>query len=480
MPLRSRRKSRFFEVLVQDMVLRVAGPEELYEQARASGMQFWEQLQSYSIRNPDFRTEQAAAAVPPEDAPAACVAWPTSPRAPASGRCSPSRARWPSSWGRRWPRTQDEVARVIRGDHFVVARSRSRLTSTRPSAGLADLGRGQARARPTPGLFHSTTGRHTRPCRHRHRGRHGDRGARRHPCRRRGAAAPGVPRPGRPRSACRAPPPPAPRGRPRRHGGSRATAVGLTGNLGAGGIGRPGSRRVFLSRAMSPRNRTTSDAPERRRPKSAAVRRAQAVAEELREQINHHSTATTCSTTPRSPTTTTTSWSGSCGARGRVPRADHAGQPDPAGRRRAGRAVRARRAPRADAVAGQRVLAGRAGGVGRARARRLGRRGRDFVCELKIDGLAVSLRYESGRATCAAPPAATAPSARTSPPTSARSAGPERLRGQRPRALEVRGEVYLPVKALRAAQRRCRRRGERTFANPRNAAAGSLRQKDPA
>ena len=54
MPLRARRRGRFFDVPVHHMVLRVAGPEEMYEEIRATGMQFWEQIPSYAIRHPAF------------------------------------------------------------------------------------------------------------------------------------------------------------------------------------------------------------------------------------------------------------------------------------------------------------------------------------------------------------------------------------------------------------------------------------------
>src|SRR5439155_24986136 len=57
---------------------------------------------------------------------------------------------------------------------------------------------------------------------------------------------------------------------------------------------------------------------------------------------------------------------------------------------------------------------------------------------------------------------------------------PVRLRGSgHPDVLDVRGEVYLPVKGFERVNEELREREERTFANPRNAAAGSLRQKDP-
>jgi DNA ligase (NAD+) len=109
----------------------------------------------------------------------------------------------------------------------------------------------------------------------------------------------------------------------------------------------------------------------------------------------------------------------------------------------------------------------------------------DFVCELKIDGLAVALTYEDGayvrgatrgdgyvgdditaniRTIRAVPMKLRSPTGKDTPP----------------RVLEVRGEVYLPIKAFERLKDELAERGEKVFANPRNAAAGSLRQKDPA
>jgi len=112
--------------------------------------------------------------------------------------------------------------------------------------------------------------------------------------------------------------------------------------------------------------------------------------------------------------------------------------------------------------------------------RTLGRQA-DFVCELKIDGLAVSLTYEDGRYV----QGATRGDGQIGDDISANirtiRSVPMRLRGgSHPSVLEVRGEVYLPVRAFEKLNEELGRRGERTFANPRNAAAGSLRQKDPA
>ena len=103
-----------------------------------------------------------------------------------------------------------------------------------------------------------------------------------------------------------------------------------------------------------------------------------------------------------------------------------------------------------------------------------------FVCELKFDGLAISLRYEDG-ASCRRPRAVTAAWARTSPATSPRSATcPTTCPRRAPEVVEVRGEVYMTRSSFEQLNDRAVAAGEKTFVNPRNSAAGSLRQKDPA
>src|SRR6266542_889165 len=68
MAIRAKRGGRFIDVPVQDLTLRIAGPEDLYEEARAVGLSFWEQIQSYAVRNKAFATSKGPLTVP-EDAP---------------------------------------------------------------------------------------------------------------------------------------------------------------------------------------------------------------------------------------------------------------------------------------------------------------------------------------------------------------------------------------------------------------------------
>jgi len=113
------------------------------------------------------------------------------------------------------------------------------------------------------------------------------------------------------------------------------------------------------------------------------------------------------------------------------------------------------------------------------RAAKLGGTG-PYLCELKIDGLAIDLVYERGRLTSAA----TRGDGRTGEDVTLNvktiKSVPARLTGDDvPELLEVRGEVFLPGAAFERLNESLQEAGKPAFANPRNAAAGSLRQKDP-
>ena len=104
----------------------------------------------------------------------------------------------------------------------------------------------------------------------------------------------------------------------------------------------------------------------------------------------------------------------------------------------------------------------------------------DFSVEPKLDGLAISLRYENGLFVRGATRGDGATGEDVSANLRTIRAIPLRLRGESPPAvLEVRGEVYMPRAGFEAFNARARENGERTLANPRNGAAGSLRQLDP-
>ncbi|MFF8508080.1 NAD-dependent DNA ligase LigA [Streptomyces sp. NPDC015492] len=103
-----------------------------------------------------------------------------------------------------------------------------------------------------------------------------------------------------------------------------------------------------------------------------------------------------------------------------------------------------------------------------------------YLCELKVDGLAVNLTYEHGRLTRAATRGDGRTGEDITPNVRTIADIPERLRGDRvPALVEIRGEVYFPMEDFQGLNARLVEAGDKPFANPRNAAAGSLRQKDP-
>ena len=112
--------------------------------------------------------------------------------------------------------------------------------------------------------------------------------------------------------------------------------------------------------------------------------------------------------------------------------------------------------------------------------RQLGEAPSGYVCELKIDGLAVSLTYERGLLTKAATRGDGSTGEDITANVRAIEAVPLRLFGDPPEILEARGEIYFPISAFEALNSAQLDAGLKVFANPRNAAAGSVRQKDPA
>jgi DNA ligase (NAD+) len=119
-----------------------------------------------------------------------------------------------------------------------------------------------------------------------------------------------------------------------------------------------------------------------------------------------------------------------------------------------------------------------------ARVEREGAAGASYLCELKVDGVAVAIVYENGRLVRAATRGDGTTGEDVTANVRTMDNVPQQLAGSGddgavPELLEVRGEIYFPVAAFADVNAAMVEQGKAPFANPRNAAAGSLRQKDP-
>lgn len=103
-----------------------------------------------------------------------------------------------------------------------------------------------------------------------------------------------------------------------------------------------------------------------------------------------------------------------------------------------------------------------------------------LACEPKLDGLALSICYQDGKLVSAATRGNGEVGEDVTEHAKTIPSIPLRLRGKKiPKNIEVRGEVYMPLKTFSSLNQQLRQNSKKTFANPRNAAAGSLRQLDP-
>jgi len=104
----------------------------------------------------------------------------------------------------------------------------------------------------------------------------------------------------------------------------------------------------------------------------------------------------------------------------------------------------------------------------------------EYLCELKVDGLAINLLYENGQLTRALTRGNGVTGEDVTLNVKTIKGLPHTLTGKKiPALIEVRGEVFLPVAAFNQLNEELEEAGKPLFANPRNCAAGSLRQKDP-
>ena len=126
MPLRSHRKGHLVDVPVHDMVLRIAGAEHLYEEIRATAMQFWEQLQAYVLRHPTFQTSKRPLSVP-DDAPPVVRQMARLSGMAGVGPMFTFRGALTEYVGQAVAKQMPEVNVSCGGDHYVITRNRARL-----------------------------------------------------------------------------------------------------------------------------------------------------------------------------------------------------------------------------------------------------------------------------------------------------------------------------------------------------------------
>jgi DNA ligase (NAD+) len=103
----------------------------------------------------------------------------------------------------------------------------------------------------------------------------------------------------------------------------------------------------------------------------------------------------------------------------------------------------------------------------------------EYVAEPKLDGLAMSFRYENGKLVRAATRGDGMKGEDVTHNVRTIKAVPTQLRGKAPDVIDVRGEVFMTLAGFKAMNQRALEKGEKVFVNPRNAAAGTMRQLDP-
>jgi DNA ligase (NAD+) len=103
----------------------------------------------------------------------------------------------------------------------------------------------------------------------------------------------------------------------------------------------------------------------------------------------------------------------------------------------------------------------------------------EYVAEPKLDGLAMSFRYEKGKLVRAATRGDGMKGEDVTHNVRTIKAVPTQLRGKAPDVIDVRGEVFMTLAGFKAMNQRALEKGEKVFVNPRNAAAGTMRQLDP-
>lgn len=126
-----RRRAKSFDIQVQDLVLHISAPDDVAEESRAAALSFWEQLQSYALRYPEFRTSKRPIEGPADDAPEIVREMIAAATAAAVGPMFTFRGAVVDQVGRFLASSLSEVTVACDGDYFIKARKRVKLSVKR-------------------------------------------------------------------------------------------------------------------------------------------------------------------------------------------------------------------------------------------------------------------------------------------------------------------------------------------------------------
>jgi uncharacterized protein len=126
-----RRRARTFEIQVQDLTLHITAPEDFAEESRAAALSFWEQLQSYGVRDPDFRTSKRALTRVASDAPPIVQEVVSAASAAGVGPMFSFRGAVVDAVGRFLGEQTHDVTVACDGDYFLKAKKRMKVAVRR-------------------------------------------------------------------------------------------------------------------------------------------------------------------------------------------------------------------------------------------------------------------------------------------------------------------------------------------------------------
>jgi ApbE superfamily uncharacterized protein (UPF0280 family) len=126
-----RRRAKAFEIQVQDLTLHITAPEDFAEESRAAALSFWEQLQSYGVRDPDFRSSKRALTRVASDAPPIVQEVVSAASAAGVGPMFSFRGAVVDSVGRFLAEQSGDVTVACDGDYYIKAKKRMKIAVRR-------------------------------------------------------------------------------------------------------------------------------------------------------------------------------------------------------------------------------------------------------------------------------------------------------------------------------------------------------------